>query len=60
MPKKNEFEIISSLFAPMAGEGSFEFKDDAAELKVPEGFCLVVTQDAIAEGVHFSQQTLLT
>lgn len=51
--RPGEFEIIARYFAPLAGEGSFNLKDDAALVDVPEGRQLVVTQDAIAESVHF-------
>lgn len=49
----SEFELISKYFAPLAGEGSFGFSDDAAQIKLNEGNSLVITQDAIASGVHF-------
>lgn len=51
--KFDEFSIIEKYFAPLSGAGSFGFKDDAAILNVPKNKALVVTNDAIAEGVHF-------
>ncbi len=53
MSLPGEFELIERYFAPLASEGSFSLRDDAALLEVPEGKELVVTQDAIAAGVHF-------
>ncbi|MEM9277685.1 MAG: thiamine-phosphate kinase [Pseudomonadota bacterium] len=53
MARPGEFEIIEEFFAPLAGEGSFGFKDDAAKVTPAPGHILVVTQDAIAEGIHF-------
>src|SRR6201996_8605194 len=49
----NEFEIIAEIFAPLAGEGAFGLKDDAALIAARPGFDLVVTTDAIAEGSDF-------
>ena len=37
---------------PLAGEGAFSFKDDAARLVPPSGSELVLTADAIVLGVH--------
>ncbi|MDD9909783.1 MAG: thiamine-phosphate kinase [Ahrensia sp.] len=48
-----EFELIEQHFAPLAAEGSFELKDDAALLRVPDSKELVTTHDTILEGVHF-------
>lgn len=48
-----EFELIARYFAPLAGEGAFGLKDDAALLVASSGNPIVVTQDAIAAGVHF-------
>jgi len=53
MKKLNEFDLIEKYFAPLAGEGSFELKDDATLITLTDGHEFVVTQDAIAEGVHF-------
>jgi len=49
----DEFGIISRYFAPLAGEGAFGLKDDAALIAARPGFDLVVTTDAISEGTDF-------
>ena len=49
----DEFGIIAKYFAPLAGEGAFGLKDDAALLPAQPGHDLVITTDAIAEGVDF-------
>ena len=49
----NEFDIIKQYFAPLAGEGAFSLKDDAALITSRPGFDLVVTTDAISEGTDF-------
>lgn len=49
----SEFELIARYFAPMAGEGALGLLDDAAILAPRKGFDLVITKDAIVEGVHF-------
>jgi thiamine-monophosphate kinase len=49
----NEFEIISEIFAPLAGDGAFSLKDDVALIAARPEFDLVVTTDAIAEGTDF-------
>src|SRR3954469_23447576 len=49
----DEFEIIKNIFAPLAGEGAFGLRDDAAIIAPRPGFDLVVTTDAIAEGTDF-------
>ncbi len=49
----DEFGIIERFFAPLAGEGAFGLKDDAAVITPPAGFDLVVTTDAISEGTDF-------
>jgi thiamine-monophosphate kinase len=49
----DEFEIIATIFAPLAGEGAFGLKDDAAIIAARPGFDLVVSTDAIAEGTDF-------
>ena len=48
----DELSIIDT-FLPLAGEGAFCLRDDAAALSPPAGSNLVVTTDMIAEGVHF-------
>jgi thiamine-monophosphate kinase len=49
----DEFGIIARYFAPLAGEGAFGLKDDAALLPVRAGHDLVVTTDSVTEGVDF-------
>jgi thiamine-monophosphate kinase len=49
----NEFDIIQRFFAPLAGESAFGLKDDVALVPPRAGFDLVVTTDAISEGVDF-------
>jgi len=49
----DEFEIIKRYFAPLAGEGAFGLRDDAALIAARPGFDLVVTTDAISEGTDF-------
>jgi len=52
--REGEFEIIARIFAPLAKDtGALGLKDDAAVLMVTEGEELVVTCDALVEGVHF-------
>ncbi|MEL0015700.1 MAG: AIR synthase related protein, partial [Rhodospirillales bacterium] len=48
-----EFDLISRYFAPLAGAGGLELKDDAAIYNLPPGKQLILTTDAIVEGVHF-------
>lgn len=49
----DEFEIIARYFAPLAGEGAFGLKDDAALVPARPGHDLIVTTDTIMEGVDF-------
>ncbi len=50
----DEFDLIKKYFTPLASDkAALGLKDDAAIVKVPEGHELVVTKDAIVEGVHF-------
>lgn len=51
----DEFGLIRSFFAPLAKDfpGSLNLTDDAALIDVPAGQQMVVTKDAIVEGVHF-------
>ena len=51
--RPGEFELIERYLAPLAAPGADHFRDDAAILAVTPGKSLVVTQDAIAAGVHF-------
>ncbi len=50
-----EFDIIARYFAPLSKGAplAFGLKDDAAMLAPAKGATLVVTADAIVEGVHF-------
>lgn len=49
----SEFDLIARFFAPIAGDGAFGLVDDAAILPQRAGYDLVVTKDALVEGVHF-------
>lgn len=52
--RPGEFALIAELFAPLAtAPGAFDLKDDAAIATPPPGSDLVVTTDALVEGVHF-------
>ncbi len=55
MSVPGEFEIIARHFAPLAAgcAGALGLTDDAAVLAPRAGFDLVVTNDALVEGVHF-------
>lgn len=50
-----EFDLIARYLAPLsaAAPGAFNLRDDAAIIPVPPGEELVVTTDAMIEGVHF-------
>jgi len=49
-----EDALIARYFKPLATDpGAFGLDDDAAVLKAPHGEEIVVTTDAIVEGVHF-------
>ena len=48
-----EFERIRRFFAPLAGPGGLGLRDDAALIDCRAGRHLVVTADAIVEGVHY-------
>lgn len=51
----DEFGLIHKYFSPLARDfaGSLNLTDDAALIDVPDGHQLVVTKDAICEGIHF-------
>src|SRR5258707_12147576 len=52
-PASGEDSLIARYFRPLAtAPGAFGLDDDAAALK-PDGNDIVVTTDAIVEGVHF-------
>ena len=55
MAGPDEFGEIARLFRPLTGgaPGAFDLLDDAAIVRQRPGFDLVVTKDAIVEGVHF-------
>src|SRR5438876_580473 len=48
-----EFGRIRRFFAPLAGPGGLDLRDDAALLDCAPGHQLVVTVDAIVAGVHY-------
>lgn len=50
-----EFDIIKKYFAPLSAgfSGALGLSDDAAVFAPPAGHELVITKDAISEGVHF-------
>jgi len=48
-----EFDRIARHFRPLAGPGALGLTDDAAVFAPPPGRELVVTADAMVEGVHF-------
>jgi thiamine-monophosphate kinase len=54
-PGADEFSEIARLFRPLTGgvAGAFDLMDDAAVVPQRPGFDLVVTKDALVEGVHF-------
>ncbi|MEZ5691888.1 MAG: thiamine-phosphate kinase [Rickettsiales bacterium] len=51
----DEFSIISKYFKPLATKfiGSLALSDDAAIISPPENCELVITKDAITQGIHF-------
>jgi thiamine-monophosphate kinase len=51
--RMDEFDIIRRFFAPLAGEGAFGLKDDAALVPHRAGHDLIVTTDSVSEGVDF-------
>lgn len=54
MSELSEFDLIDRLFAPLAtSPGAFGLKDDVAMIAPRVGHDLVVTTDAIVEGVDF-------
>lgn len=56
-PEADEFGEIARLFRPLSrgAPGAFDLMDDAAVIPSRPGYDLVVTKDAIVEGVHFPQ-----
>lgn len=54
MSGHGEFDLIARYFAPLAtSPGAYGLKDDAALLAPLRGRSLVLTKDAIVEGVHY-------
>lgn len=54
MERPSEFALIAQLFAPLATHpGALNLTDDAAQIAVEQGCEIVVTTDALVEGVHF-------
>ena len=53
MTLKPEFDRIARHFRPLAGPGALGLVDDAAVFAPPPGRELVMTADAMVEGVHF-------
>jgi len=52
--RPSEFALIAQLFAPLAdAPGAFGLLDDAAVIAPRAGHELIVTTDAVVEGVHF-------
>lgn len=51
----DEFELIETIFAPLATEGApaFALGDDAAVMRPPEGREMVLTTDMMVAGRHF-------
>lgn len=49
----SEDDLIARYFRPLAGEGAFGLRDDAARLTPGDGMELVVTVDTLVAGVHF-------
>jgi thiamine-monophosphate kinase len=54
-PEADEFGEIARLFRPLTGgaAGAFDLMDDAAVVPQRVGHDLVITKDAVVEGVHF-------
>ena len=48
-----EFSRIARYFRPLAGAGALDLADDAAVFAPPPGRELVISADAMVEGVHF-------
>ncbi|MGH6909398.1 MAG: thiamine-phosphate kinase, partial [Phenylobacterium sp.] len=58
MSGADEFSEIARLFRPLTGgaAGAFDLLDDAAVVPQRPGFDLVITKDAVVEGVHFPER----
>lgn len=48
-----EFSLIARHFRPLAGPGALDLSDDAAVVTPPAGRELVISADAMVQGVHF-------
>ena len=48
-----EFALIARHFRPLAGPGALDLSDDAAVFAPPPGRELVISADAMVQGVHF-------
>ena len=51
-PPSAEDDFVARLIRPLAGEGAFDLKDDAARLVPPRGHELILKTDAVVMGVH--------
>ncbi len=49
----NEFDLIETYFAPLAGEEGLRLKDDTALFRPAPHHDLLITTDSFVEGVHF-------
>ena len=59
MIRRTESQLIADLFLPLTqgDQLALGLEDDAALVRPPPGDDLVVTSDAMAEGVHFTRET---
>ena len=55
MPRRSEFDLIATLFAPLAQShpGALNLTDDAALVRPSPGHEVVITTDTLIAGVHF-------
>ncbi|MBL4639340.1 MAG: thiamine-phosphate kinase [Kordiimonadaceae bacterium] len=53
----DEFDLIATYFAPLAGDFALGLKDDAACFAAKPGYDLIVSKDVLVEGVHFFKNT---
>ena len=49
----DEFDFIRDVLTPLAGPEGLRLRDDAAVFTPSSGYDLVITKDAMVEGVHF-------
>lgn len=54
-PRPDEFTLIANIFAPLSADapGAYGLKDDAASFAPRADMDIVLTVDALVEGVHF-------